>query len=861
MKKNNEFSPMMKLYLQTKKEYEDCILFYRLGDFYEMFFDDAITASRELELTLTGKACGKEERAPMCGVPHHSAGTYIERLVAKGYKVAVCEQVEDPKKATDIVKRDVVRVITAGTLIDENMLDETANNYLAVIYKGNGYGLVFCDISTGELFAALASDRTRAMSELARYSPREILVNNAAKAELGDEIKARFISGCESRDEHCFNNTAETEKHFGKDKLSELSGEEKAALSALLEYLIHTQKNTVDFIDSITRYSLTEYMDIDPQTRRSLEICETMRDRQKNGSLLGVLDRTRTSMGARRLRQWTEKPLTNPINIQKRLYGVEELCKNTMLREELIHTLDGIYDISRILTRVLLKTVSPRDMASLRESLKALPYLKELLSSANSTILSDMTAALDTMEGLCALLEGALKESPAISVKDGGVVADGFSDELDSLRSIRTNTKEYILSREMEERERTGIKTLKISYNKVFGYYIEVTKLNSDSVPDDYIRKQTLVNSERYITPQLKELEEKILSASERILEIETEIFEMLRSEIESVSERLKLDCEVIASADALCSLATVAVKYGYTMPEITTSGELIIKDGRHPVVERIQRKSVFVPNDTLLDTDENRMLIITGPNMAGKSTYMRQTALIALMAQIGSFVPASYAKIGITDKIFTREGASDDISQGQSTFMLEMSEVSNILANATKNSLIILDEIGRGTSTFDGLSIAWSVAEYVANKKKLGAKTLFATHYHELCALEGTVDGVKNYSIAVKKRGDDITFLRKIVRGGTDDSFGIEVAALAGVPAEVIRRAKEILKSIEDTGRAKEKPNIKPSENTDSQVGFADIAANALIAELSSLDLSVYTPIEAMNILYQLSEKAKELN
>lgn len=856
-----ELSPMMQSYLQTKEEYQDAILFYRLGDFYEMFFDDAITASRELELTLTGKACGLEERAPMCGVPHHSASSYIEKLVAKGYKVAVCEQVEDPKTAKGIVKREVVRVITAGTLVDEGMLDEGANNYLAVIYKKGGYGMVFCDISTGEVFVTAASNRAHAMSEAARYSPREILVNGDAHLELGEELKARFLCGSEMRDDSFFDGSSDAESHFGRDKISALLSEERAAVSALIKYLVHTQKNTVDFIDSLTRYTISEYMDIDPQTRRSLEICETMRDKQKNGSLLGVLDRTKTSMGARRLRQWVEKPLTNPINIQKRLYGVDELCKDTMLREELMHALDGIYDISRILTRVLLRTVSPRDMASLRESLKALPEIKELLGGAKSGILADMTAALDTMDDMCALLESALKESPAISVKDGGVIADGFSDELDSLRSIRNNTRQYILSCEEAERERTGIKTLKISYNKVFGYYIEVTKLNSDSVPDDYIRKQTLVNSERYITPQLKELEEKILSASERILAIEAEIFEMLRSEAEAASERLKLNCEVIATADALCSLAAVAVKYGYTMPEITTTGEIIIKDGRHPVVERIQRKSVFVPNDTELDTEDNRMLIITGPNMAGKSTYMRQTALITLMAQIGSFVPASYARIGITDKIFTRVGASDDISQGQSTFMLEMSEVSHILANATKNSLIILDEIGRGTSTFDGLSIAWSVAEFVANKKKLGAKTLFATHYHELCALEGTVEGVKNYSIAVKKRGDDITFLRKIVRGGTDDSFGIEVAALAGVPNEVIRRAKEILKSIEDTGHAKERPNIRPSENVDSQVGFADIAANALLAELSALDLSVYTPIEAMNILYKLSEKAKELN
>lgn len=854
-----ELSPMMTLYLKTKEEYPDCILFYRLGDFYEMFFDDAITASRELELTLTGKACGLAERAPMCGVPHHSADMYIERLVAKGFKVAVCEQVEDPKEAKGLVKREVVRVITAGTLVDEKMLDERANNYLSVCVYDGMFGMVFCDISTGEVFATEAKDDADALAELARYMPREVIVNDGAMARLGESLRGRLSCDLEQKNGNYFVDTQIATEHFGSERVSALSVALLSSATGLLNYLEHTQKNKLEFINKLTVYSINEYMEIDPQSRRSLEMCETMRDKSKRGSLLGTLDMTKTSMGARRFRQWLEKPLMNPIEINRRLFGVDELYKNAMLREELAYALDGIYDISRILTRVLLGTVSPRDMASLRESVKRLPEIKYLLSDVKTDILQALYARLDIMQDISELLQSALEENPSISVKDGGVIKKGFSDRLDELRDICTNTDKHIRSCEEYERERTGIKTLKISYNKVFGYYIEVTKLNSDSVPDDYIRKQTLVNSERYITPQLKELEEKILNASEQQFALETEIFSMLRREAANASERLKEVCEVISDLDALCSMATVAAKNNYVMPEISQGGEIIIKDGRHPVVERIQRQAVFVPNDTTLDNDDNRLLIITGPNMAGKSTYMRQTALITLMAQVGSFVPASYARIGITDRIFTRVGASDDIAQGQSTFMLEMSEVSHILANATKNSLIILDEIGRGTSTFDGLSIAWAVSEYVANKRRIGAKTLFATHYHELCALEGTVDGVKNYSIAVKKRGDDITFLRKIVRGGTDDSFGIEVAALAGVPAEVVKRAKEVLKNIEKDGGAKPSVNIDaPSD--DVQFGFGEMAALGVVNELAMLDATTYTPIEAMNKLYELSQKAKEL-
>ncbi|MDO4618374.1 MAG: DNA mismatch repair protein MutS [Clostridia bacterium] len=850
---DKDFSPMMKLYLETKEEYPDCILFYRLGDFYEMFFEDAKTVSRELELTLTGKACGQEERAPMCGVPHHSASTYIERLVSKGYKVAVCEQVEDPKTAKGIVKREVVRVVTRGTVSDDNMLSGSENNYLAVCTLKEDFGLCFCDISTGEIYLTNAKNKSDALAELARYMPRELLLSkDSSEALMGDIKHMPYISHETFQNSYFEDQMAK--KHFG-DSINSYNQSAILALTGIIKYLVRTQKNTLEFLKDITYYSKKEYMEIDAQSRRSLEICETMRDRSQKGSLLGVLDKTRTAMGARCLRQWVEKPLLNASDIERRLFAVDELTKNPMMLSELRHTLEGIYDISRIVSRVLLRSVTPKDMAALRESLKMLPSLKLLLKSGQSQLLKYYYQELDTMTDLGYLLKSGIAENPPMTVKDGGVIKEGFDSELDKLRSLRENAHLYITSSEERERERTGIKNLKIRYNKVFGYYIEVTKLNENLVPDNYIRKQTLVNSERYITPELKELEEKILSASENIYATEVRLFEHLRNETEICSPRLKQVCAIVSIVDTLCSLAEVALKNNYTMPEISTSGEIIIKDGRHPVVERAQREVVFVPNDTYLDKDDNRLLIITGPNMAGKSTYMRQTALITLMAQIGSFVPAKSAKIGICDRIFTRVGASDDIAQGQSTFMLEMTEVANILENASRDSLLILDEIGRGTSTFDGLSIAWAVCEYVANKKKIGAKTLFATHYHELCSLEGTVDGVKNYSIAVKKRGDDITFLRKIVPGGTDDSFGIEVAALAGVPKAVVSRAKEILKEVE-AGRVTvpEKTMTEP----EMQLGFADLLGQDILEELRNIDATVLTPIEALNKLYELSNKAK---
>ncbi len=846
---DKKMSPMMLRYLQTKEEYPDCILFYRLGDFYEMFFDDAITASRELELTLTGKSCGLEERAPMCGVPFHSASVYVQRLVSKGYKVAICEQLSDPNESKGLVERGVVRVVTAGTLTDENMLDEKKNNYLCIIYKNDGFGISFCDISTGEVFVTETALKQEAINEIVRYLPSEIVLNKSAK---DSGVTEGFDVSISEYDENYF--MADNAKISAQFKaVPELSKEQKCAVFGMIKYLEHTQKGRVSYVDTLTVYGAKEYMDIDSATRRNLEITETMRDKARRGSLLGILDRTKTSMGARKLKQWLEKPLINPIEINKRLYSVEELTKNIMACDELREILSGIYDMSRIMSRISLNSASPRDMVALKASLLKLPELNCTLSKLSSPLLSELNKNFDIMSDIAELLDSAISDDAPISLKDGYVIKGGYSGELDELRLLTKNGKEWILSAEADERERTGIKTLKIGYNKIFGYYIEVTKLNSDMVPDYYIRKQTLVNAERYITPQLKEMENKVLSASEQFIALESRLFEEIRGKVVDQMDRLKSVCEVISTVDCICSLSQVAFKNGYVMPEITGGGELIIKDGRHPVVEKMLKNSIFVPNDTELDKKENRELIITGPNMAGKSTYMRQVALITLMAQVGSFVPARYAKIGVVDKIFTRVGASDDIAQGQSTFMLEMVEVANILKNATADSLVILDEIGRGTSTFDGLSIAWAVSEYMANK--IGAKTLFATHYHELTQLEDTIFGVKNYSVAVKKHGDDITFLRKIVRGGTDDSFGIEVSALAGVPKPVVNRAKEILKQIESGGV--EMP--EKVQKTDTQIDIFDGVANEIFEELKRMDVTTYTPIEALNKLYELANRAKE--
>ena len=861
-----QMTPMMTQYLKTKEEYPDSILFYRLGDFYEMFFDDAIKASKELEITLTGKDCGLEERAPMCGVPFHSASVYIAKLIEKGYKVAICEQVEDPKLAKGIVKREVIRVVTPGTVIDEELLDEKTNNYLAVIYSQKDiYGFAVSDISTGEIYTTEIAGADEALNEIARYEPKEILVNSVAAEKLTGQVELRFhITPDECTDEF-FENTYFEEKilrQFNKKSLAEIGLADKKyavyAVGAMIAYLEHTQKMSLTYLNTINTYEVNQYMDLDVNTRRNLEITETMRDKAKKGSLLWVLDNTQTSMGARLLKQWVEKPLINPIEINKRLYSVKELTDNVMLRDEMAAVLSGTYDISRIISRISIGTVTPRDLIALKMTLLKLPELEYTLSSVKSPMLSEMRKDFDLLEDVAGFLERAINDEPPALLRDGNVIKEGFNEEIDKLRIAMRDGKKWLAEVESEEREKTGIAKLKVGFNKVFGYYIEVTNSFKKDVPDYYIRKQTLANAERYITPKLKEIENTILGASERVLVLESHIFEQVRQTIEKEIERLKRTADIIAKTDVLLSLAQTAYKNNFTMPEISDNGKIEIIDGRHPVVEKMSRKTMFVPNDTHMNTDEDRMIIITGPNMAGKSTYMRQVALITLMAQIGSFVPASSAKIGIVDKIFTRVGASDDIASGQSTFMLEMNEVSHILKNATSKSLIILDEIGRGTSTFDGLSIAWAVVEYIHNKHKIGAKTLFATHYHELTELEEELDGVKNYRIAVKKRGDDITFLRKIVRGGADDSYGIEVAALAGVPKEVINGAKKILKKIEN-----DEIVVEHKEKTDepiNQIGFGDGIANAIADELKTMDVTTFTPIEAMNKLFELSQKAKEI-
>ncbi len=863
-----QVTPMMRQYLETKEQYNDCILFYRLGDFYEMFFDDALTASRELEITLTGKDCGLKERAPMCGVPYHSAQVYISRLISKGYNVAICEQVEDPKTAKGIVKREVIRVVTPGTVSDSEMLDEKKNNYLASVFLcEQGAGLAFSDISTGELFAVEIAplDRSAVFNEIARYAPAEMILNEYAQKSIGDAVKNRFNAAVHMYDENFDENTAREKVlvHFRRDNLAELSLDNRdfsvRAVGALILYFEHTQKSSLNYINTITAYEINQYMDIDLASRRNLEITESMRDRTKRGSLLWVLDRTETSMGARLLKQWLEKPLINPISINNRLYSVRELVDNMMLRDDLTAILSGIYDIARIASRISLGSVNPRELISLKASLTKLPELEGVLRTCKSPMLAEMRANLDIMADVRETIESAICDEPPALVKDGGVIKEGYNEEIDLLRKAMTEGKQWILQIENDEREATGIKNLKIGFNKVFGYYIEVTKSNLDNIPDTYVRKQTLTNCERFITPKLKEIENLVMGASEKISNIESHVYGNVVTELAKQSERFKQVCNVIAVTDVLASLAEVAYKYNYTMPDFVTTGEISIKNGRHPVVEKMMKNELFVPNDTYLNSDDSRLSIITGPNMAGKSTYMRQVALITLMAQIGSFVPAESAKITAVDKIFTRIGASDDIASGQSTFMLEMSEMSNILLNATRNSLLILDEIGRGTSTFDGLSIAWAIAEYILDKKKIGAKTLFATHYHEMTQLESTLDGVKNYHVAVKKRGDDITFLRKVLHGEADGSYGIEVAAIAGVPGEVTRRAKKILEKLENDDIVYTKPEKKETGN-DAQIGFGDVVAGEIKEELKNLDVTTFTPIEALNKLYELANKAKEI-
>ena len=863
-----KLSPMMQHYLNTKEEYEDSILFYRLGDFYEMFFDDAILVSKELELTLTGKDCGLKERAPMCGIPYHAAAVYIAKLIEKGYKVAICEQTEDPKTAKGMVKRDVIRVVTPGTLIDEELLDERSNNYLAVVYmneRGDA-GISVSDASTGEVYAAEVRSKEEILNEIARYSPKEIIACKTAAEKIAADVSVRFHINIEENKDRFFEGDSEEKikSQFGEKSLEEINPNTRPAavkaVGAMLNYLEYAQKASVSYINKLNVYNVGQYMELDAATRRNLEITETMRDKSKRGSLLWVLDYTKTSMGARLLKQWVEKPLINPIEINKRLYSVQELADNMMLRDELSEVLAKTYDVSRIISRLSLATVTPRDMAALRETLINLPSLEYVLSGTKSPLLSECAKKFDLLEDMCKLLKDAIADEPAAFLRDGGVIRPGFCEEIDKLRMARDNGKDWLREIEQQEREKTGIPKLKVGYNKVFGYYIEVTNSYKDSVPETYIRKQTLANCERYITEDLKRVENTILGAAERIINLEAHMFESVRQRLVNELDRLKKAADIIALTDTLCSLAEAAAKNHFAMPEIADNGVIEIKEGRHPVVEKMSKNSMFVPNDTLMNRTDDRLLIITGPNMAGKSTYMRQVAVITLMAQIGSFVPAKKARIGVVDRIFTRVGASDDIASGQSTFMLEMNEVSYILKNATEKSLIILDEIGRGTSTFDGLSIAWAVAEYIQNKRKIGAKTLFATHYHELTELENELEGVKNYRIAVKKRGDDITFLRKIVPGGADDSYGIEVAALAGVPKEVISRAKKILAKVENGETDTAHKHDKREEEPANQVGFADTGAAEIADELKNMDVTTFTPIEAMNELFRLSEKAKRL-
>ena len=867
----DKFSPMMQNYLKTKEDYKDCILFYRLGDFYEMFFDDAITASRELELTLTGKDCGQEERAPMCGIPYHAAETYVARLISKGYKVAICEQLEDPKTAKGIVKRDVIRVVTPGTVIESNLLEEKKNNYIMAIYKNGIYfGMSVCDLSTGDFRMTQIRDTNNfamLMDEISRYSPSEIVVNELMfnSTEEIIKIKERFetyISKSNGFSQNV-NEIKERSRIVNEDdKEIEKLDEYILAITAangLIAYLVDTQKNNLEYLNKILLYNTSKYMSLDINARRNLEITEKLRDKSKKGTLLWVLDKTSTSMGGRLLRRWLNDPLVDECHINRRLESVKELKEDIILRGDIVDSLKKVYDIERLASKISYGSANGRDLISLKNSTAQLPGIKTILSKAKSQMLKDLYGELDELQDIYAIIDKAIVDEPPISVKEGGLIKLGYDEEIDRLKTATTDGKKWGLKLEAEEREKTGIKGLKVGFNKVFGYFIEVTKSNLSQVPDRYIRKQTLANCERYITEDLKRLENEILGAEEKVINLEYNAFVEIRDEIEKNVQRVQKSANIISILDVLASFATVADDMNYVMPTVDNSGIIDIKDGRHPVIEKIIGGSEFVPNDTYLDKGENRLSIITGPNMAGKSTYMRQVALITLMAQCGSFVPASYAKIGVVDKIFTRVGASDDLSMGQSTFMVEMMEVATILKEATQNSLVILDEIGRGTSTYDGLSIAWAVAEYISDKEKCGAKTLFATHYHELIQLEEKLEGVKNYSIAVKEKGEDIIFLRKIISGGTDESYGVHVAKLAGVPKAVTTRANEVLRSIERKNVLNEKKLEKENKKeTAGQLDMYNYKLAEIAHEIDKIDLNQLTPIDALNTLLKMKEKMK---
>lgn len=864
----DELSPMMKQYFKIKQDYEDCILFYRVGDFYEMFFEDAKKASEELDLVLTGKECGLSERAPMCGVPFHSCDNYIARLVAKGYKVAICEQTEDPSKTKKLVKREVVHIVTPGTVIEDSMLDESRNNYLAALSLKNGtVGLCFTDASTGEShLTEISGDSVvrRTADELSRFSPSEVLCDSSVKADPGiAKLLYEDFSGTVTERSREDFDTSVTEplllEHFSvvsTENLGITSGSAaESALGAAIRYLYETGVSGSISVNQVDFYTDSQYMRLEMTAVRNLELCETMRSKSKKGSLLWVLDRTKTAMGKRLIRSWVEHPLLSINEIMLRQNAVEELCSGTVLRGELINGMSGVRDIERLMTRVVYGSASARDLLSLADTAARFYPIKMLLQNVNSRMLKTIFGDIDPLEEIVELIKNAISEQPPATVREGGLIKDGYSEQVDLLRSDMNNGTGYLTDIETRERERTGIKNLRVRYNKVFGYYIEVTNSALDKVPEDYIRKQTLTNCERFITEELKELEMRVLSAKDRVVQLEYEIFDGVRRKAAAEILRFQKTAAAIARLDSLCSLAEVAANNDYCRPLVDNSGVIHIKDGRHPVVEQMI-KTPFVSNDTMLDGGDNRCAIITGPNMAGKSTYMRQVALITLMAQIGSFVPAKIAQIGIADAIYTRVGASDDLASGQSTFMVEMSEVADILKNATKNSLLILDEIGRGTSTYDGMSIARAVLEFVAEKRKLGARALFATHYHELTEMENELQGVKNYNIAVKKRGDDIIFLRRIVPGGADDSYGIEVAKLSGIPESVIKRAKDILKQTIEDGVITYRTAAAPQ----AQLPIELQGASELLKELQMLDVNTLTPIEAMGILFDLATKAKSI-
>ena len=877
-----EYSPMMQHYLQTKEEYPDCILFYRLGDFYEMFFEDAKIVSRELELTLTGKSCGQEERAPMCGVPFHAYESYMNRLVAKGYKVAICEQMEDPKHAKGMVRREVIRVVTPGTNINEQALDEGKNNYImCIVSLSDQFGVATADVTTGDFFVTEVDSKRRLLDEIYKFSPTEVVCNEAlfmSGLDI-DDLKNRVgivlysLENWYFDDSLCENTLKE---HFRVNSLEGLGLADlecgMIASGSLLKYLYETQKNSLEQISAIHPYTTGKFMVLDSSTRRNLELVETLREKAKRGSLLWVLDKTKTAMGARMLRSFVEQPLIEKEEIEGRLDAIEELMQRAIDREELREYLNPVYDLERLLTRITYQSANPRDLTAFKSSIGMIPHIRGILLELQSKEIQGICEDMDTLEDLYTLIDAAIEEEPPITVREGGIIKDGYHEEIDRLREAKSQGKNWLAELEAKEREKTGIKNLKIKFNKVFGYYLEVTNSFKDLVPDYYTRKQTLTNAERYITPELKEMEDMILGAEDKLVQLEYELFRELREQIAKNVVRIQKTAKALAKIDVFASLALISEQNHYCRPSLNQNGRIDIKNGRHPVVEKMINNDMFIANDTYLDNQKNRISVITGPNMAGKSTYMRQTALIVLMAQIGCFVPAETADIGIVDRIFTRVGASDDLASGQSTFMVEMTEVANILRNATGNSLLILDEIGRGTSTFDGLSIAWAVVEHISNPKLLGAKTLFATHYHELTELEGKLDNVNNYCIAVKEKGDDIVFLRKIVKGGADKSYGIQVAKLAGVPDSVIERAKEIAEELgrhdivdftEILSNKKNSATKKKKEHLDevdlTQMSLFDaVNDNDIIEELKEIDVGNLTPIEALNKLYELQNKIK---